>query len=73
MLFTIGNLYFLPVDKTYATFGKAVASQKYVACMLHGEVLVHNILTEEEIMTTYPNAKKVANLKEAVTLGFDGF
>ena len=72
-MFTIGNLYFLPVDKTYATFGKPLASQKYVACMLNGEVLVHNILTEEEILKTYPNAKKVTSLKDAVELGFKGF
>jgi hypothetical protein len=67
-MYTVGNLHFLRVDNTHACFGKDNAETKYITCMTHGEVQVHNILTESELLKAYPEAVKVKNLKEAVNL-----
>lgn len=67
-MYTVGNIHFLRIDKTYACFGEKVNENKFITCMTTGEVQVHNILTESELLKAYPEAKKVKNLKEAVNM-----
>ena len=61
-MYQVGGLMFIPISNGTQTFGKESSKQKYIVASW-AEVYINSILTEEEILKQWPDAKKMKCIK----------